>query len=211
MHNIITRSLFGAIVMPTILASSLTTNPAMIDQTIPTDKISIQSIMDGQKENTELTKEEIARKEKADKIDAYFRERGLPLAGHGMGMVLAAEKYGLDWKIIPAIAMKETTGGKFACPATYKRTRDIGYTYNVFGWGSCTIKFKSYEDAFDTVAKNLTGNNPATASYYTGKNTIGILESYNPRWVVPDYPERVVAIMKSIDNTPIPKDLAMNK
>lgn len=212
MHNIITQSLFGAIVMPTIIASSLTTNPAMIAETVNADKLSIQTILDSQKENTELTKEEKERLEKAAKIDAYFAKRNLPLAGHGMGMVLAAEKYGLDYRMLPAIAMRETTGGLKACPVTYQRTGDIGYKHNVFGWGSCSIRFDSYEDAFDTLAKNLTGNNPRTARYYKGKDTISILESYNPRHIVRDYPEQVVAIMDAIEKTASDdgKELAMS-
>jgi hypothetical protein len=127
----------------------------------------------------------------------------LPLAGHGMGMVLAAEKYNLDWRIIPAIAMRETTGGKKACPITYKKTGDIRYIYNVFGWGSCSIKFESYEEGFETLARNLSGNNPRTAYHYSGKNTVDILKSYNPPSVVKDYSTQVLKIMDKIDSISI--------
>ncbi len=209
MQKNIKNALFGAIAMPTILASTLTINPANIDQAITSKQVSLQDALGLTTENKD-TKADKERQEKADKINAYFEQKKLPLSGHGMGMVLAAEKYGLDWRMIPAIAMKETTGGKFACPVTAKRTGDIGYTYNVFGWGSCGIRFDSYEDGFDTIARNLTGNNPGTARHYKGKDTVSILESYNPRHVVRDYPEQIIAIMNQIDNVDTgPKELAM--
>jgi hypothetical protein len=210
MQKTIKNALFGAMAMPAILASTLTINPANIDQAFTLKQISFNQVLGLTTEDKD-TKIEEERALKAAKIDTYFESKGLPLAGHGMGMVLAAEKYGLDWRIIPSIAMKETTGGKFACPVTAKRTGDIRYTYNVFGWGSCGIKFESYEAGFDTIAKNLTGNNPATQKHYAGKDTVSILESYNPRHVVSDYPEQIMAIMEKIDNVSIDdtKEIAM--
>lgn len=194
--------------MPTILASTLSINPANIDQAFVSKQISLNQALGLKIEEDTTIQDERAKK--AAKIDTYFESKGLPLAGHGMGMVIAAEKYGLDWRMIPAIAMKETTGGKFACPVTAKRTGDIRYTYNVFGWGSCGIKFESYEEGFEIIAKNLTGNNPKTARYYHGKDTVSILESYNPRHVVADYPEQIIAIMSKIDKVSVePSELAM--
>ena len=135
---------------------------------------------------------------KAEAIDTYFRERGMPLAGHGMGMVLAAEKYDLDYRLLAAIAVRETTGGLAACPVTYKRTGDMGYKYNVFGWGSCKIRFESYEAGFEVLAKNLSGNNPKTAYHYDDKTTKEILRAYNPPSIVPRYAEQVITIMDNI-------------
>jgi hypothetical protein len=208
MQKTIKNALFGAIAMPTILASTLSINPANIDQAFVSKQISLNQALGLKIEEDTTIQDERAKK--AAKIDTYFESKGLPLAGHGMGMVIAAEKYGLDWRMIPAIAMKETTGGKFACPVTAKRTGDIRYTYNVFGWGSCGIKFESYEEGFEIIAKNLTGNNPKTARYYHGKDTVSILESYNPRHVVADYPEQIIAIMSKIDKVSVePSELAM--
>lgn len=196
--------------MPTILASTISINPVNIDPKLPMDTNPIEQILNS--DNTTDTVSDLEQKErelKAAKIDAYFK--GKPLEGHGMGMVLAAEKYDLDWKILPAIAKRETTGGEFACNYTAKTTGDIRYTYNVFGWGSCKIKFESYEAGFETLAKNLSGNNPATARYYAKKNTVDILMSYNPPHIVKDYSKQVVAMMDAIENTPINtnKELSM--
>jgi hypothetical protein len=130
---------------------------------------------------------QVEREAKAAKIDAYYGKYDLPLTGYGMTMVLAGEKYGVDPMLIAALAMRESTGGKFAC-----------YN-NPFGWGSCKIKFQSFEHAIDTVAMNLGGHNEKTARYYKGKNVKQILDTYNPPSVVATYSAEVMGIMKKID------------
>jgi hypothetical protein len=210
MYKTIKNALFGAVIMPTILASTISINPANIDIKLPSDNNNpIQQLIGGIEDN-KIDQAQIDREEKAAKIDAYYSKKNMKLAGQGMNMVIASEKYGLDPYVMAAIATKETTGGNFACPVTAKRTGDIRYTYNVFGWGSCKIKFESYEAGFETIAKNLTGNNPSTKRYYHGKDTVSILESYNPRHIVSDYPEQIMAIMNTIESTSIDsKQLSM--
>lgn len=125
--------------------------------------------------------------ERAAKIDRYYARHNLPLAGHGLGFVLAADKHDIDWRLVAAIGMIESTGGKFACKSV---------KYSAFGWGSCKISFSSYEESIDVISKNLGGDNPATAKHYAGKSLRGILESYNPPSVVPNYADKV---MKQMD------------
>jgi hypothetical protein len=125
----------------------------------------------------------------ADAIDAYFASRDMPLQGMGMTMVKEAYLNGLDWRLIPAIAVRESTGGKNAC------NKD---KFNAFGWGSCKVSFKSYEDAIKTVAENLGGNNPSTARHYDNKSVEEILKAYNPPSVVPRYAAQVISIMNAI-------------
>lgn len=138
-------------------------------------------------ENSQAFEAEISLKERAEKIDAYFNKRGLPLAGQGRKMVEIADKYGLDWRIMPAIAMRESTGGKFACKSV---------SNSPFGFGSCKINFKTLDESIETVAKNLSGKNPRTADYYDGELKED-LENYNGR-AVPHYAEEVIAIMGKI-------------
>jgi hypothetical protein len=209
MYKTFTHSLFGAVIMPTILASTISINPAIIDPNTAQNNNPIELILNGNIDE-KIDQEQIDREIKAAKIDTYFAD--LPLEGHGMGMVMAAEKYGLDWKILPALAKRETTGGKFACPVTYKKTGDIRYTYNVFGWGSCSIKFDSYEHGFEVLARNLSGNNPKTSRHYANKNIDAMLKAYNPPHIVQNYSNQVIAIMTAIENTSIDTSdkLAMN-
>lgn len=127
---------------------------------------------------------------RADRINAYFGTWDLPLASHGEFMVEMADKYNLDWRLIPAIAMRESTGGKFAC-----------YN-NPFGWGSCKIKFDNFEEAIETLARNLAGENPRTEMYYKDKTTEEKLHFYNGT-VIKTYVREVVKIMDRIENQPL--------
>lgn len=127
------------------------------------------------------------RKERAQAIDDYFASRNLPLAGYGMKMVIEAEKNGLDWRLIPAIGMRESTGGKFACKSA---------DYSPFGFGSCRIDFDSYDHAIEVVARNLGGNNPRTKGSYANKTLVQKLKSYNS--VIPTYTKEIFSIMNKI-------------
>lgn len=139
-----------------------------------------------------VTKVEVSaddiRAEKAQKIDTYFKERSMPLSGKGLQFVLVAEKYGLDYTLLPAIAVRESSGGKQACG------------FNPFGWGSCHMhNFKSYDEAIETLGSHLGGAKASTASYYAGKTSAQKLYYYNGT-VVPEYPSEVLAIMKSMNS-----------
>jgi hypothetical protein len=139
-----------------------------------------------------VAKEEVSvediRAQRAEAIDSYFEDRSMPLEGTGMAFVLVAEKYGLDWSLLPAIAVRESSGGKNACG------------HNPFGWGSCKLhNFGSYEQAIEALGKNLGGANEKTARYYAGKSTYDKLYYYNGT-VVPTYPDEVLAIMSKIKN-----------
>lgn len=134
---------------------------------------------------------DILRQERAKKIDTYFQKRNMPLEGYGMKMVLEAEKNDLDWRLLPGIAVRESTGGKHACKSVKN---------SPFGWGSCKISFKTMNESIETVARNLGGNNPKTAHYYDNKSTEAILKAYNPPSIVPKYTKQVLAIMNDIQN-----------
>ena len=128
--------------------------------------------------------------DQANAIDSYFESHDMPLKGLGAKMVEEAHKNDLDYRLIPAIAVRESTGGKHTC----KKAK-----FNPFGWGSCKIGFKSYEDAVTILAKNLGGNNPNTARHYGGAKTIKeLLQKYNPPSIVPAYASEVMTIMDNI-------------
>jgi len=83
-------------------------------------------------------------------LDQYFASQGAPLAGYGKCLVVNADKYGLDWRLLAAIAMQESNGGK-------KIPRD---SCNAWGWAIFTGKdsgtyFDSWEHAIETVSKGL--------------------------------------------------------
>ena len=147
----------------------------------------------GSLETKPVTKEivsiEDTRKEHAEAINKFFKGRSMPLQGTGMTFVLVAEKYGLDWRLLPAIGVRESSGGKAACG------------YNAFGWGSCKLgyNYHSYEEAIEAIGKNLGGANKNTARYYAGKSTEVKLYHYNGS-VEPPYIGEVLAIMDMIED-----------
>lgn len=130
-------------------------------------------------------------KAKAEAIDAYFKEHSMPLAGTGLKMAQEAEANDLEWPLLAAIAVRESTGGKHACKKK---------EFNPFGWGSCKIGFESYDQAIETVGRHIGGNAPSTVHHYADKNTKEILQTYNPPSVVPKYAEQVMKIMKDIES-----------
>lgn len=135
---------------------------------------------------TEQARQETIRGLRAAQIDLYFAGKNMPLAGYGNKFVEAAEANGIDWRLLPAIAVRESSGGLHSCGA------------NVFGWASCKRTFGTIEEAIEYVARNLGGHNPQTAAYYGGKTTAKKLDAYNPPAIVPDYTPSVLRIMEAI-------------
>lgn len=69
------------------------------------------------------------------KIRAFFEARSLPAADYAEEFVYYADKYDLDWRLVPSIALLESTGFKYACKKA---------TFSGLGWGSCKINFDSF-------------------------------------------------------------------
>ena len=148
-------------------------------------------------ETKEEASEKAEKKEKAANIDKYFASMNLPLAGYGDAFVETAEKYDLDYRLLPAIAMRESTGGKFAC---------YNDEDNVFGWHSCKTTFSSQEAAIDKVGAHLAGEIKSTKGYYGNKSVRKKLRTYNS--VIPPYVDQVISIMNKIEKGPIYESLA---
>ncbi len=121
--------------------------------------------------------------DRADRIDAYFEKYNMPLAGYGESFIAAADSCGLDWRLLPAIAVRESTGGK-----------RMQY-HNPFGWGGAQIPFKNIDEAIQEVGRNLCGDNPRTARWYGTPSIERKLYYYNGT-VIPSYPDEVMWIMK---------------
>lgn len=84
-------------------------------------------------------------------IENFFRNHKAPLADFGDLFVRAADEQGLDWRLLPAIAMQESNGGK----------RVIEDSYNPFGYGiygDRVTRFESWEAAIERVGRGLKEN-----------------------------------------------------
>lgn len=151
----------------------------------------------------------LTQAQRAAKIDQFFlnRDPKSPLAGYGLVFVQAADKYGIDWRLLAGISVIESNGATMMC-------KNPKGAYNPFGFGSCKIAFTDFSHAIDVVSKNLGGHNPKTEAYYKGKTVAQIIDAYNPPSIRHDYRQLVTWAMNKIESTEIPvtsKQLAMNK
>ena len=137
------------------------------------------------------TPEEVIRKKEANLIDTFFAKNKAPLEGYGMKFVIEAQKNNLDWRLLPAIAMRETSGGKNAC-------KNVQAPNNNFGWFSCRT---SINQSIEYISLTLGGNNINSPYYKLGMTSAQILKKYNPDYIVPGYSEQVIRIMKTINST----------
>lgn len=81
-------------------------------------------------------------------IKAFFRKYDSPLYEHSRFIVSISDEHGIDYRLIPAIAMQESTACKFI-------PKD---SYNCWGWGiygNKITRFTSYQHAIETVSKGL--------------------------------------------------------
>ncbi len=81
---------------------------------------------------------------KAQKIETFFRvnRKNAPLADYAEKFVEVANKYGLDYRLLPAIAVMESGGGK-----------SLFRSYNAWGYGK--YSFNSFEEGIEIVGRGL--------------------------------------------------------
>jgi hypothetical protein len=114
----------------------------------------------------------------------FFLRYQSPLHRLAIRFLQAADAHRLDWRLLPAISMVETTGGKFGTP------------HNVFGWNSGRSRFVTTEAGIDYVASRF-GKSPI----YAGKSEQGILQKYNPDRK--KYPPKVAYFMRELSHDPV--------
>ncbi|MDO8618379.1 MAG: hypothetical protein Q7R49_00375 [Candidatus Daviesbacteria bacterium] len=81
-------------------------------------------------------------------IENFLKEYKAPLADQSNTFIQVADKYQLDWRLLPSIAMQESNGGK----------KIVADSYNPFGYGiygGKVKRFTSFEEAIERVGKGL--------------------------------------------------------
>ena len=84
-------------------------------------------------------------------VKQFFEKYKSPLAPYAQNIVNDADKYGLDYRLLPAIAMQESN----LCQ------KIIADSYNCWGfgiYGKKVTRFESYPEAIDTVTRTLVNN-----------------------------------------------------
>ena len=89
-----------------------------------------------------ISPEQIAHNNKVAKVKKYLSSRGSPLAKYAEEFVKAADYYNIDYRIVAAISIIESNGGK----NNFKQ-------YNAWGWGKSG--FDSWTDGIWTVSKGI--------------------------------------------------------
>ncbi len=82
------------------------------------------------------------------KLHGFLEFYNSPLTDYASVFIKAADKYGIDWKLVPAIAGVESTFGK-AIPYN---------SYNAYGWAGGEYYFASWEDSVEIVSRALRAN-----------------------------------------------------
>jgi hypothetical protein len=109
----------------------------------------------------------------------FFLTLNCPLVSAAEMFVAEADSHNLDWRLLPSLAIIESSGGK------------ASHGNNIFGWNNGHAAFPTLGAAIHQVAKTL-----ANGSAYKNKSLMALLRTYNP---VQGYAEKVQLMMSRID------------
>jgi len=108
----------------------------------------------------------------------FFQRASCPAVKYVTAFLEAADRYDLDWRLLPSISYLESTGGKSAP------------NNNLFGWDSGRAQFASPAASIHEVGYQL-----SHSALYRNKDTDGILATYNSN---AEYAARIKLVMRSI-------------
>jgi membrane-bound lytic murein transglycosylase B len=108
---------------------------------------------------------------RSKRLEKYLRSYRSPMAAHAGTFITVADRYDLDWRLLPAIAGVESGFGK----------RIPRGSFNAWGWGIPTgaksgLGFDSWDHGIETVARGL-----RVKYFNAGFTTLRAIESrYTP-------------------------------
>ena len=117
-------------------------------------------------------------------LSNVFKKYNSPLEPYASAYVQAADKYGVDWRLLPSISGLESSFGVHLMPNSY----------NAYGWGGGHIYFKNWEDGIDHINKTLKANYMEKWGA-TNVWEIGPIYAESPTWSV-----RVNRFMEEINS-----------
>ena len=92
-----------------------------------------------------LKTEPIQLDNRVEKLTLFLEKYDSPLVPYAETFIFMADKYQIDWKLLPAITGVESTFGK-----------QIPFnSYNAYGWNNGNYRFQSWEDSIEIVSKAL--------------------------------------------------------
>lgn len=116
-----------------------------------------------------------------ERLEVFFQSFGCPAPYHAKEYVGAADSYAIDYRLLPAISVLESTCG------IYQRQN------NRWGWDSARKGFASFRAGLEYIARQL-----AQGKYYRNKTLDEKVRMYNPR---PQYARMLKRLMSKIDES----------
>ena len=113
------------------------------------------------------------------RLEAFFKAYGCPEPYHIHDYLRAADAYQIDYRILPALSLRESTCGIHA------------RANNHWGWDSGRSRFESIEAGIEYVSRQL-----AEGARYRGKQIEEKLYIYNP---YPHYVREIKDLMGRIE------------
>jgi len=132
-------------------------------------------LLSSQTVNTKITTVTIkAEKDnRAKKLKKYLEFKNSPYADKADFFVKTADKYNIDYTLLPSISGIESSFGKFLMPNSH----------NPFGWGGGRIYYNSWEECIEAVAKGI-------ANHYPSDNP----EEIGPIYTPPNYVKWIASV-----------------
>ena len=115
-----------------------------------------------------------------EKLRSFFEFYRCPEPRHIAQYLRVADAYGLDYRVLPAVSVRESTCGR------YEKT-----AHNRWGWHDGAVRFDSVADGIEFMGHTL-----AEAPQYKGKAIDQLLWTYNPRDA---YPGEIKNLMRKIE------------
>ncbi len=108
--------------------------------------------------------------DRAEKLAAYFAVKNSPFVNVASDFITVADKYDIDWTLLPAITGVESSFGLHV-PA---------FSYNPYGWNNGHYHFQNWVDAANEVALGLRTRYAPTGVITAAR--IGKMYAANPTW-----------------------------
>lgn len=112
-------------------------------------------------------------------LKSFWQKHKCPIENLTADFIAAADKHGLDWRLLPSIVFVESSGGKYSQGA------------NMMGWGSGKIRFRTATQAIFHITERL-----ANSPIYAGKDVRTKLKIYNP--ANKQYADRIFQVMEQM-------------
>ena len=116
------------------------------------------------------------------KLEMFFDRYQCPQPNYAFSYLRAADEYNLDYRLLPAISVRESTCG------VHDRWN------NRWGWDSAWARFSSVPRGIEFISRELTIGTP-----YRDRSVPGKLHKYNPKSALRGSGRKV---MREIDRTP---------